>query len=103
MTDDVPSLYRGRAPRLKNADHLESVGLDVRGREALLNPGAAAAWIRMVGAASSCGVTLLIVSAYRSIERQREIVSRKREKGLTWDEILRVGICAEPMTSYLNS
>ena len=90
MTDDIPILYRGRAPRFSDTDNLVSVGLDVRGREALLHPGAASSWTRMVGTASSCRVTLLIVSAYRSVERQREIVRRKREKGLSWDEILRV-------------
>ena len=44
----------------------------------------------MVVAAAACGVNLLIVSAFRSVERQQQIVTRKREKGLTWDEILRM-------------
>jgi D-alanyl-D-alanine carboxypeptidase len=90
MTNDVPPEYRGRPPRFKNAEELVSVGLDVHGREAFLFPPAADAWRRMVVGASVCGAALVVVSAFRSIERQREIITRKREKGMTWEMILRV-------------
>lgn len=89
-TDDVPIAYRGRAPRFKDAEQLVCVGRDVHGRDALLHPDAADAWARMVTEAGHCGATLLIVSAFRSIDRQREIVRRKRDKGLSWEAILRV-------------
>ena len=89
-TEDVPVGYRRRQPRFKDAAELVYVGRDVHGRDALLHPSAAEAWGRMAAAAAACGVTLLIVSAFRSIDRQREIVRRKRDRGLSWEAILSV-------------
>ncbi len=89
MTDDIPDGYRGRSPRFSDAEDLVSVGRDIHGRDAWMQPGAAADWHRMVAAAAGAGVTLLVVSAFRSVDRQREIVRRKRELGLAWDAILR--------------
>jgi D-alanyl-D-alanine carboxypeptidase len=60
------------------------------GREHRLTPAAAAAWRAMSAAALADGVTLKIVSAFRSIERQAEIVRAKRERGLSIDTILEV-------------
>jgi zinc D-Ala-D-Ala carboxypeptidase len=88
--DDVPTPFRGRPPVFHDATELECVGKDAHGRDALLHPAAASAWREMARESSRCGVTLLIVSAFRSIERQSEIVRGKRSKGLSWDEILRV-------------
>jgi len=89
-TDDVPIAYRGREPRFADATELVCVGRDVHGRDALLHPGAAEAWRCMATEAAGYGFTLLIVSAFRSIDRQTEIVRRKRDKGLSWDAILKV-------------
>jgi zinc D-Ala-D-Ala carboxypeptidase len=89
-TEDVPFAYRGRLPRFKDAAELVCVGRDVHGRDALLHPNAAEALGRMAAEAVVCGATLLIVSAFRSIDRQTEIVRRKRDKGLSWDAILKV-------------
>jgi len=87
---DIPDAYRDRPPRYAEAADLVSVGRDIHDREALLRRDAAVAWQTMAGAAGPDGAQLLIVSAFRGIERQREIVERKRARGLTWDEILRV-------------
>ena len=89
-SEDVPTAYRGREPLFEDASELVCVGRDVHGRDALLHPGAAKAWGRMEAAAANCGAILLIVSAFRSIERQTEIVRRKRAKGMSWEAILRV-------------
>jgi len=47
-------------------------------------------WRAMKAAAQSDGVALRIVSAFRSIERQAEIVRAKLERGLSLDAILEV-------------
>jgi D-alanyl-D-alanine carboxypeptidase len=60
------------------------------GREHRLTPAAAEAWRAMSEAASADGVTLKIVSAFRSVERQAEIVRTKLERGLSLDAILEV-------------
>jgi zinc D-Ala-D-Ala carboxypeptidase len=58
------------------------------GREHLLTPSAAAAWRALSAAARSDGVVIRIVSAFRSVERQAEIVRAKLERGQSLQEIL---------------
>jgi len=89
-SDDIPDHYRGRPPKYAEATDLVSIGRDIHGRDALLQRDAALAWREMSTAASAAGVELLVVSAFRSIARQAEIVQGKRARGLSWDEILRV-------------
>lgn len=67
---------------------LAEVGTD--GKEHLLVPAAAQAWRSMVAAADADGVVLFIVSAFRSVERQAEIVRRKLAAGLSIEAILAV-------------
>jgi len=59
-------------------------------REHLLVPAAAAAWVSLREAAHADGVVLAIVSAFRSVERQAEIVRTKLARGLSLEEILSV-------------
>ena len=61
---------------------------DADGREHHLVPAAEQAWRKMSAAAKAEGASMQIVSAFRSVERQTEIVLRKLEEGLTLDEIL---------------
>ena len=58
------------------------------GRQHLLTPSAAAAWRALSGAAGADGVVIRIVSAFRSIERQAEIVRAKLQRGQSLEEIL---------------
>jgi D-alanyl-D-alanine carboxypeptidase len=60
------------------------------GREHLLVPAAAAAWGALRDTAKGDGVVIRIVSAFRSVERQAEIVRAKLARGQSLDEILRV-------------
>lgn len=87
---DPPPLYRDRKPRFEEARVLVSIGRDCAGREASLAPEAAAAWQAMLAEATVSGITLLVVSAFRSVARQEEIVTGKLRRGLTWDQILAV-------------
>ena len=90
MFPDAPVQYRDRPPRFREESSLGFVGLDCHGRIALMFPAAASAWRRMIAAASRDGCQILLVSAYRSVSHQAEIIQRKRAKGLSWDEILKV-------------
>ena len=60
------------------------------GRPRLLSPPAAAAWRSLRQAAWDDSIELFIVSAFRSIARQEEILRSKLAAGLSLDEILAV-------------
>ena len=66
-----------------------------------LAPAAAGAWRRMQAAAAADEVTLLPLSAFRSVARQTVIIRRKLDRGQPIAEILRVNAlpgCSEPHT-----
>lgn len=54
----------------------------------LLTPLARSAWLAMESAARADGVPLALVSAYRSFDRQREIILGKLAQGQAIDDIL---------------
>lgn len=60
------------------------------GRELRLVPDVAAAWESMRRAAAAEQVTLLLISGFRSVDYQRQIIERKRARGDTLESILRV-------------
>jgi len=70
------------------AEKLELAEKGDDGREHRLAPQAAAAWRRMKEAAAADGVSLRIASAFRSFERQVEIVRAKLARGDSLDAIL---------------
>lgn len=78
----------------KEASCLEVAEVGTDGKDHLLVPAAASAWRSLKAAALGDGVSLFIVSAFRSIDRQTEIVRRKLEAGAPIEDILTV--CAPP-------
>jgi zinc D-Ala-D-Ala carboxypeptidase len=60
------------------------------GREIRLTPDVAASWQAMSQAASRDRVTLVLISGFRSVAYQRQIIERKLARGETLDQILRV-------------
>lgn len=78
----------------EEASCLEVAEAGADGKDHLLTPAAAKAWRKLKAAALSDGVSLFIVSAFRSIDRQTEIVRRKLEAGVPIEDILTV--CAPP-------
>ncbi|MES2072335.1 MAG: M15 family metallopeptidase [Pseudomonadota bacterium] len=60
------------------------------GREYLLTPFTTAAWHRMKIVAQRDGIALVMVSAYRSVQRQMEIVQGKLDEGQQIADILTV-------------
>jgi len=70
-------------PVQEEARELELVEVGENGREYLLIPPAAAAWRSLRAAAQADGIALKIISAFRSVDRQAEIVREKLARGLT--------------------
>ncbi len=72
------------------ATELVEVGPDMFGRELHLHPATAAAWSRMYAAAEANGIVLQLVSGFRSVDYQHQLIARKLARGLTIEEILAV-------------
>jgi zinc D-Ala-D-Ala carboxypeptidase len=80
--------YASRVPLVAEAADLMSVGPDHLGREAFLTPSAARAWAAMRDAACADGIELILISAFRSIARQAELLTAKIAKGMTLEQAL---------------
>ncbi|GAC1619505.1 MAG: hypothetical protein NVS9B10_00260 [Nevskia sp.] len=90
-----------RLPIHLEAQRLQPAGLGSDGRDKMLVPGAAAAWAAMRMAAEGEGVSLLLVSAFRSIEFQAGLIRAKLAKGRAIEDILTVNAppgCSEHHT-----
>ena len=59
----------------------ELISFEEQGESFQATPETYAAWVRMKTAAEHEDVTLILVSAFRSIARQQELVEAKRKKG----------------------
>lgn len=84
----LPEDYALRIPRVAEATDLTCVGPDHLCREAFLTPFAARAWTNMRDAALAEGIDLILISAFRSIARQSELLAAKLAKGMTLEEAL---------------
>ncbi len=78
----------------EEAASLVSAEVSADGRNHLLVPAAAHAWRSLKQAALAEGVNLYVVSAFRSVARQAELVRQKLETGEAIADILTV--CAPP-------
>lgn len=77
-------------PLQPEAEELVVVETGIAGKEHKLIPAAASAWRELRATAASAGISLEIVSAFRGVDRQAEIVRNKLARGLSLDEILAV-------------
>ena len=86
----IPADYAARTGLVqqRSPDDLVDIGVDVFDRPQRLRMEAANAWTGLVEAASSDGVTVQLVSAYRSLEYQVDLIKRKVEAGESIGEIL---------------
>jgi len=80
----------GSKPVFEEATDLVEVGLNLVGRMQRLTHKTARQWAAMQGAAADDGVTLLIVSGYRSIDYQARLIRKKINAGQSVNEILSV-------------
>lgn len=67
---------------------LTSIGLDAFDREQFLREAAAQAWLAMVAAAALDDITLLAVSGYRSIDKQKSLIQAWLDRGEAIESIL---------------
>jgi D-alanyl-D-alanine carboxypeptidase len=88
----IPSDYgtNPHLPRYEEASVLEDVELNVVGRMQRLAPETARDWRAMKDAALLDGQELLLVSGFRSIDYQRELLRKKLDAGVPLAVILTV-------------
>ncbi len=88
----IPADYGhdGTRPAFGEATELVEVGPNLVGRMQRLTPDAARAWRAMRAAAADEGITLLIVSGFRSVDYQARLIRKKLNAGQTVSEILAV-------------
>jgi D-alanyl-D-alanine carboxypeptidase len=75
-------------PLFHEADDLVTVGPTGQERAFLLTPSAARAWGRLKLAADRDSVEVYIVSAFRSVQRQSELILRKLDTGQSLKKVL---------------
>lgn len=81
-------LARKGLPAYREARQLVVAETGADGREYLMTPQAAQAWHALKEAAREDGIVLEIVSAFRGIERQVEIIRTKLERGMPIETVL---------------
>jgi zinc D-Ala-D-Ala carboxypeptidase len=86
----VAALLNPQRAAYTEARELVVAELEATGRQHLLTPSAARAWQDMKQAASGDQVPITIVSAFRSVERQTQIVRRKLSSGIPIEQVLAV-------------
>lgn len=87
---DAEQLARRGIPLYAEAQELEIAEVGRNGRRFLLISAAAKGWRLMKKAAAEEGHALYLVSAYRSVERQRELIQAKLDRGEKIEAILEV-------------
>jgi D-alanyl-D-alanine carboxypeptidase len=90
----VESLHARGLRRFESATELQVAEVGPDGREHRLIPPAARAWMELKRQALADGEVLFIVSAFRGVERQIEIIRRKLDSGESIEQVLTV--CAPP-------
>jgi D-alanyl-D-alanine carboxypeptidase len=88
----IPETYAKQVglPMYEEPAELVATELDFYGREQRLTSGAFLAWRSMQERARSEGISLLMLSAYRSVDYQCQILRRKLDAGQSLEQILRV-------------
>lgn len=74
----------------EDCTELVSIGNDIFDRDQEMTPQAACAWFEMKDAAAISGIELQAVSAFRSVEYQAGLISRKQVAGQNMAQILMV-------------
>ena len=87
----TPALLAGRALRLyEEAQELVSAEKAPNGRVHFLLPDAAAAWRTMKVAAQADGIDIHILSGFRSIARQGELIQVRLDGGMAIGDVLKI-------------
>ena len=88
----IPADYGedGGPPVFDEALDLVEIGPNLVGRMQKLTQGAAANWQAMVTAAAADGVTLMVVSGFRTVDYQARLIRKKIAAGQDIEAILKV-------------
>jgi D-alanyl-D-alanine carboxypeptidase len=88
----IPSDYGRNPERPSYAEATELVDVEpsIVGTMQRLAPDTAAAWLRMKKAAAAADVQLLLVSGFRSVRHQADLIRRKLAAGQSIEAILKV-------------
>ena len=88
----IPATYSSTCgmPPQRECSDLVNTELDVFGRQPKLQARAFVAWTTMKDAAARDGIVLQLVSAFRSIDYQRDLIERKLARGDSISAILQV-------------
>lgn len=88
----IPADYAARCglPLVEEPRELVTTEPDYYGRQQRLTPEAFQAWSAMRDAAAAEGVTIHLISAFRSLEYQQQLIERKIQGGQSIDTILAV-------------
>jgi len=79
-----------RLPLFADAHELVVAAVSASGRRHLLAPEAAGPWRELRAQAERDGVVLIMISGFRSFERQLDLVRERLAAGATTDEVLAV-------------
>ena len=79
-----------KIPLCEEANDLTHIEKDIFGREQRLLTPVAKLWSQMKAAAKEDGIQLLVVSAFRSVDYQKQLILNKINKGIGVDKILKV-------------
>lgn len=79
-----------RMPVYAEAEKLVDAGLDMFDRPQQMTPETLNHWQKMCGAAAAEGIELKLISAYRSVEYQCDLIQKKLDEGRVLEEILTV-------------
>ena len=80
----------GARPIFAEATELVDVGPNLVGRMQRLTPATAEKWAEMQAAAAAEGITLLLVSGFRSVDYQARLIRKKLNAGQLLSDILAV-------------
>ncbi len=79
-----------KIPLCEEATELVGIGEDVFGRKQQMLKTVADLWSQMQSAAQLDGVDIAVVSAFRSVDYQQQLIQRKLDKGLVIEDIMQV-------------
>jgi D-alanyl-D-alanine carboxypeptidase len=87
---DADAIARRQLQLHREAERLAPVGLGTDGRDKMLTPAAARAWLALRDAALRDGVELLLISGFRGVDYQSALIRQKLARGQPLDAILQV-------------
>ena len=87
---DMVSLSERDLPVFEDAQDLEVAHVSASGREHLLTPDAASNWRAMHQAAAKESVEILVISGFRSFDKQLELINSRLQVGEPIGSVLRI-------------